>query len=115
MKVGICLQGVGVVMIVTHALQLFRLHPRVGSVYVGLALCISEVFSFVMTYGIITLAFALGLHSILKHSQELCDSEGNPVEVHCNGTFALRSHEVGIYCRMDNGTRAACPDDCWTR
>ncbi len=110
---GICLQGVGVVAILTHVLQLFRLHPRVGSVYVGLRLCISEVFGFAVTYGVITVAFALGLHSILRHSRELCDAGGNPVELTCNGTFGLRSRTVGVYCTFPDGTRTVCKDECW--
>lgn len=64
--VGICLEGVGVVMIFTHVLQYFRLDPTIGAVYVAIRKCITTVTSFIITYSIITFAFGLGMHFILK-------------------------------------------------
>ena len=64
--VGICLEGIGVVMIFTHVLQYFRLDPTIGAVYVAISKCITTVTSFIITYSIITFAFGLGLHFILK-------------------------------------------------
>ena len=72
--------GIGVVMIITQLLQLFRLHPTIGSLYVAIRTCIAIVLSFILTFLIITVAFALGLHFVLKHSREVCDQAGNPSE-----------------------------------
>jgi len=76
--VGIALQGIGVTMIVSCLLHLFRLSWTLGSVYVAMRRCISRVASFLITYLTVTVAFALGLHFVMKTSYELCDAERAP-------------------------------------
>ena len=48
-----------------------------------------------LAYVIITIAFALGLHFIMKHENVECGSK----DVGCrNGTFIMERKEVGLYC-----------------
>jgi len=64
---------------------------------------------------IVGAAFALGLHSLLRHSRETCDEEGNAYEFTCNDRFILRNIEVGVYCQSaDDGLQTPCPVACWT-
>lgn len=48
-----------------------------------------------LAYVIITIAFALGLHFIMKHENVECGSK----DVGCrNGTFIMERKEVGLSC-----------------
>ncbi|XP_059092149.1 short transient receptor potential channel 5-like [Tigriopus californicus] len=111
-RTGNCLQGLAIVLIITQLLQLFRLHPTVGSVYIGMRRCIAIVASFMLAYLIITVAFALGLNFILCCELEEC----NDLNYTCqDGNFLMERKVIGAYCV--NGTEAShipCRDDCWT-
>jgi len=77
--------------------------------------CLTEVASFAITMLIVGMAFALGLHSVLKHSRESCDEGGNAVERTCNDTFVLHHREIGLFCKasVEGSERRPCPEDCW--
>ena len=49
-KSGICLQGIGVTLIITHIFHILRLHLTVGSLYVAIRRCISILRTFVQSY-----------------------------------------------------------------
>ena len=68
---------------------MLRMNMTIGSLYVAIGMCLNLVFSFIMTYIIITLAFALGLNFILRNSPEMCDSDGDliPMPTCANVSF----------------------------
>ena len=91
----------------------------IGSLYVAIRMCISIVLSFIVTYCIITFAFAVGLHFILKHSTETCDDQGNLIHMSCNDA-SLVSHDrfVSVYCAAEEdkeSVRTFCSDQCWKK
>eukprot|EP00095_Tigriopus_kingsejongensis_P004592 maker-scaffold416_size178335-snap-gene-0.25 protein:Tk04592 transcript:maker-scaffold416_size178335-snap-gene-0.25-mRNA-1 annotation:"short transient receptor potential channel 5-like" len=109
-RIGNCFQGMAIVLIITQLLQLFRLHPTVGNVYIGMRRCISIVASFMLAYLIITVAFALGLHFILR--QELNDC--SLLNIVCyKSAFHMERKSVGVFCSLPNQTRFPCQDECW--
>lgn len=68
-KIGVCLQGIAIVILITHLLTLLCLHSAFGAVYVGLFKCIGVVFSFTVTFGVIILAFSLSIYAVLRNSR----------------------------------------------
>eukprot|EP00094_Tigriopus_californicus_P013728 TCALIF_13284-PA protein Name:"Similar to TRPC1 Short transient receptor potential channel 1 (Oryctolagus cuniculus)" AED:0.23 eAED:0.23 QI:0/0.5/0.33/0.66/0/0/3/161/803 len=72
-SIGISCQGVGIVMILSYAIQFFRLHPTLGALYIGIRKCFSLIVSFILTYLILFGAFAIGFHVIMKHNVEHCN------------------------------------------
>ena len=64
-------------MIILYVLHVFRLDPTVGSVYIAMRRCLTTICSFMLTYATITIAFGLGMHSILLWSREICPSDLN--------------------------------------
>ena len=77
-KVGICLQGMAILIVMTHLLQFLRSHPAISALYLGGVKCASNVISFFVTYGFITLNFTLALYFVLRQSMvisEACTDE----------------------------------------
>ena len=68
-KIGVCLQGIAIVIVMTHLLQFLCLHSGFGAVYVGLSKCVSVVFSFALTYSVIIFAFSLSIFTVLRNSR----------------------------------------------
>jgi hypothetical protein len=116
-KVGINLQGIAVIMIMTHMLQFLRLVPALGAVYVAINKCVRIVSSFVFTYLIVTLAFTFGVYFILRYSTEVCDGKGYTKEYFCKNKsddiqpFQYTSKVMTINCTI-NGKFAKCQEDC---
>jgi hypothetical protein len=77
-KIGTCLQGIAMVMIITQLLQYLKLHSIVGAVYVAMNKCLWITSSFMTTYFTLTLAFTLGIHFVLKSSTDKCHFAGAP-------------------------------------
>ena len=80
-------------MIICHILHLFRLDSNIGAVYVAMRSCIKTVISFILTYLVITMGFAFGLHFILKWSPERCESDDNK-----NDTIVIRLAKNKTIC-----------------
>lgn len=91
-KIGLCFQGVAQIMIICYLLQFFRLHSTVGTVYQAMRRIIPTLFSFAFIFCSITLAFALGMHYILKVSGEQCKVDGDTEPYSCNVTYTKQGY-----------------------
>ena len=68
-----------------------------GGIYHAMRRCLTHVFSFIMTYVVITASFASGLHFVLVWSSERCadGDAGVPVFRRCrNGTTPEHENTV---------------------
>ena len=78
-KIGICLQGIAILMVMTKLLQFLRLHSSVSSIYLGMSECAYIIVSFFMTYGTISCMFSVSLYFVLRGSlytdDPLCDKD----------------------------------------
>ena len=72
MKLGVSLQGVATLIIMTELLQFLRLHHGVSAVFEGMRRCLSTLLSFAGMYGTITLTFATGMYFVLRNSLGQC-------------------------------------------
>ena len=111
------LQGIAITMIFIHLLQFFRLHPTVGTVYVAMKRCITTTLSFLFTYFMITVAFAVGLHFILKLSGETCERNGDTIAYDCKANKTGISNEIAVWCsavdpKTNATVRVPCSDTC---
>ena len=68
-RIGVCLEAFGLLIVMTHLLQYLCLHHVFGIVYVSLRKCISIVFSFALTYGVMVFAFYLSIYTVINSSR----------------------------------------------
>ncbi len=121
-KVGISLQGLGLTMIIVYGLHLFRLDSDMGAFYIALGRCLKIVASFFSTLAVVSAAFAMGMHAMLRFSGEEC-REGHAVLSDCGGgsQFYMERVEIGLACEvvLEEGddsrrsNRTLCDDECW--
>ena len=91
-EVGTCLQGISVIIILSHLLQFLRLHPSVSTVFEGMLKCSWHVFSYGCTYVIITLTFSAGIYFLLPNASTQCNT----------GPSVARAQEIYCSCIKDN-------------
>ena len=74
-RIGVCLEAFGLLIVMTHLLQYLCLHHVFGIVYVSLRKCIDIVFSFALTYGVMVFAFYLSIFTVINSSRMPVDRQ----------------------------------------
>ena len=96
-RLGVCLQGIGIMVITSELLQLLRLHPSVRLFCEGVTKCLKHIFSFFFTYIIITLTFSASIHFVLRHAM------GD-----CSGGAGMRGAHLFEVCKKQNAQNESC-------
>ena len=114
-EVGTCLQGLSVIIILSQLLQFLRLHPSVSAIYVGMLKCIWHVFSYGVTYIILTLTFSAGIYFLLPNTETQCDNIGlslarakqvhdSCIIPHINNNISLSYFKANCSAKTDNSS-----------
>ena len=110
-KVGICLQGIAILIVMTHLLQFFRLHPALSVFYGEGIKCAKIVGSFFITYGFITLTFTLALYFVLRNAMIYPGSESCAEEQVATFTSLNSTLKILVLSLFDPGYPETI-DDC---